>query len=292
MLIDRMALDGIGNAVAIADAVLRQLGDVPIPVPIAEIAGASGISEIKRIETKGFEGALIAPDHKATGIILVNDRSRPERRRFTIGHELGHFLNPWHRPPEGGFRCSKADMFAREDGGKARMKMEVEANEFSAEMLMPKTCFKQDLKKLTSPGLEHVVELAVRYETSKLATARRFVDLHDDAAAIVLTKDGVIEHLHRSRNFPFISLKSGQAVHGKSATACFDGDEDGCSDTDSVVPALWTEKELRPGSEMYEQVLVQSGGYRITLLSIDESECDDDDEEYARDRADRRPRFY
>jgi hypothetical protein len=96
---------------------------------------------------------------------------------------------------------------------------------------------------------------------------------------------------HHNCKVPFISLKSGQAVHGKSATARFDGGEDGCSDADSVVPALWTEKELRPGSEMYEQVRVQSGGYRITLLSIDESECDDDDEEYARDGADWRPRF-
>jgi hypothetical protein len=127
---------------------------------------------------------------------------------------------------------------------------------------------------------------------ASLRPARRFVDLHDEAAAVVLTKNGMIEQLHRSGNFPFISLRPGQAVHGKSATARFDGGEDGCSDTDSIVPALWTDKELRTGAEMYEQVLVQRGGYRITLLSIDESGCDDDDEEYARDRSDWRPRFH
>jgi Zn-dependent peptidase ImmA (M78 family) len=286
-----MALDGIGNATAIAQAVLRQLGDVPIPVQIEEIAAASGISEIKRAETKGFEGALIAPDHKATGVILVNTRSRSERQRFTIGHELGHFLNPWHKPPEGGFRCTKADMFAREDGGKVRIKMEIEANEFSAEMLMPKARFTADLRKLVSPGLEHVVQLAARYQTSKLATARRFVDLYDDAAAVVLTRNGIVEQLHRTKNFPFISVACGQAVHGRSATSRVDAGEGRCSDTETVEPALWTENPLRLNAEMYEQVLVQSDGYRITLLSVDESQCEDDDGEYASGRADWQPGF-
>jgi hypothetical protein len=42
---------------------------------------------------------------------------------------------------------------------------------------------------------------------------------------------------------------------------------------------------------MYEQVLVQSAGYRITLLPIVEAECEDYDEEGARDGADWRPKF-
>lgn len=42
---------------------------------------------------------------------------------------------------------------------------------------------------------------------------------------------------------------------------------------------------------MLEQVLIQGGGYRITLLSIDESEGDDEDEEYVIERSEWEPRF-
>ena len=43
-------------------------------------------------------------------------------------------------------------------------------------------------------------------------------------------------------------------------------------------PSYWVQKELRDGAEMYEQVLVQEKGYKLTLLQIDESGCDDEDD--------------
>jgi Zn-dependent peptidase ImmA (M78 family) len=272
--IDRMALADIGNSIAIANAVIQQLGEVPIPVPIVDIAVGAGITEIKPIETTAFEGALITPDDKSTGVILVNGASRPERRRFTVGHELGHFLNPWHTPPKDGFKCTKSDMAAQRSGNSnALAKMEIEANEFSAEMLMPRKLFVRDLRKMKSPGLEHIIDLANRYETSKLATARRFVELNDECTAYVLSKNEVIEHSYRHKDFPFIDLKRGQPVPARSTTAKFGDGPNQCSGTESVEPALWTSKTLRQGA------------FRITLLSIDESECDDDeDEEYGRPR--------
>jgi len=45
------------------------------------------------------------------------------------------------------------------------------------------------------------------------------------------------------------------------------------------------------GSELYEQVLVQGKGYRITLLTIDTEEAEDDEDEYERERAEQRPTF-
>ena len=48
---------------------------------------------------------------KSYGAILVNGASSPRRRRYTIGHELGHFLNEHHVPTmEDGFQCTKEDM--------------------------------------------------------------------------------------------------------------------------------------------------------------------------------------
>jgi Zn-dependent peptidase ImmA (M78 family) len=202
-----MALADLGNCVQIAKAIFQQLGDIKPPIAIDEIAGAVGITEIQDLHTVGFEGALITNDAKSDGVILVNKNSAHERRRFTVGHELGHYLNHWHKPPSGGFKCSKHDMFAVGDGGNARFKMEAEANQFSAEMLMPETLFKRDLKKKASPGLEHIVGWSDRYETSRLATARRFVDVVDSPSALILSKDGIVEFVHRKKTFPFVELK-------------------------------------------------------------------------------------
>jgi hypothetical protein len=66
----------LGNSLAIAKAVVQQLGDVKPPMPVEEIAAAVGISQIQLLQTTAFEGALITDDCKQGGIILVNASSR------------------------------------------------------------------------------------------------------------------------------------------------------------------------------------------------------------------------
>lgn len=291
MKIDTMPLVDLGSCRAIAKAIYNQIEGIMPPMPIEEIASAVGINDIQFLKTAGFEGALITDDAKIDGDILVNARAPRERQRFTIGHELGHFLNFWHKPPEGGFRCSTQDMLVS-DKSSAHGKMETEANEFSAEILMPEELFRSDIQTKVSPGLEHIMALADKYDTSKLASAWRFVDLNDSPSAVILSKDGIVQfHRRRTDEFPYIELKRGQEIPKKSLTARFSGSGDGCSNTDETEPAFWISGRLPRGGEMYEQVLVQGKGYRITLLTIDEAEAEDDDEEYARDRSEWRPSF-
>jgi Zn-dependent peptidase ImmA (M78 family) len=68
------------------------------------------IADIRDMSTDGFEGGLITDDARSSGYILVNRSARRRRRRFTIGHELGHFLMTTHKVPAGGFQCSRDDM--------------------------------------------------------------------------------------------------------------------------------------------------------------------------------------
>ena len=117
---------------------------MPIPVPIEDIAKAVDISDIAAIGTSGFEGGLITDRDKSQGVILVKRENRPRRQRFTIGHELGHFLMPLHLPEDGEkFMCTSADM--RESDTSKMIdrvtRMEAEANRFAANMLMPAPLF-------------------------------------------------------------------------------------------------------------------------------------------------------
>jgi hypothetical protein len=118
--------------------------------------------------------------------VAYNDSSRLERRRFTIAHELGHFLLPLHGA---GAQCVKADMgvLASKDANRAR---EAEANRFAASLLMPKALFERDIRRLGTPETEHIVKLAGDYEVSKEAAARRYTDLCDHCCAVTFSRHG------------------------------------------------------------------------------------------------------
>lgn len=72
---------------------------------------------------------------------------------------------------------------------------------------MPPTRFRSDLHKVKEAGLEQVCQLANSYSTSKLATARRFVDLLGDPMAVVQTNDGGVSQNYRRNDFPTSVLR-------------------------------------------------------------------------------------
>ena len=285
MRVDRMELADCGSPDAIVSAILKQVPDMPIPIPVEEIARQVDIIDIREFETDGFEGGLIAFVDKSRGTILVNQRSPRQRRRFTVGHELGHFLIPTHKPKdEQGFRCSTADMnrgsFKPTDRA---AQMEVEANQFAASLLMPHVFFRKDMARLRGADIEHVVQLAKRYDTSKEATVRRYVESHEEACAAIVSKAGTIIRMYRASSFPFIEAGYGQPVPAESLTARFNPSEGTISEWSELDGSVWlsTRYGQRP-PVVYEQVLAQSSGFRLTLLTAETStEADEEEDELA-----------
>src|SRR4051812_20077755 len=98
MTVSRIDLADAGSPEKLILEILKAEPDLPIPVPVEQLARQLDIADIKDLETDGFIGGLITNQQKSTGVILVNQDLRKERRRFTIGHELGHFLIPSHKP--------------------------------------------------------------------------------------------------------------------------------------------------------------------------------------------------
>jgi Zn-dependent peptidase ImmA (M78 family) len=92
----RMKLADLGSPEALADCIIAHYPDIEIPIPLERIAQAVGIVDIVGHTTGSFEGVLVTNAAKSTGSIAYNEASRIERRRFTIAHEIGHFLIPWH----------------------------------------------------------------------------------------------------------------------------------------------------------------------------------------------------
>ena len=208
--LDRMEIEEAGpDPVAIATAIHAQFGPLSIAIPVVAIARALDIVEMRSGSLRGFEGALLMPPERGYGGIILNAASPPRRQRFTIGHELGHFLNPRHRPfQDDGFFCSKSDLgqpwsLARKMSPHARQ--EAEANRFSIELLAPAARFRPFLRGL--PTLDHVAKAATALDISKEACARRYIELRGGRLAVVFSCDGAVRYTDRTPDFPFMKLR-------------------------------------------------------------------------------------
>lgn len=275
----RMKLADLGSPEALADCIVNHFTDIEIPIPLERIAEAVGIVEVIGQTTDGFEGVLITDGSKTKGSIAYNDSSRLERRRFTIAHELGHFLLPLHGA---GAQCVKSDMgvLASNDANRAR---EAEANRFAASLLMPKALFQRDIRRLGTPETQHIVKLAGDYEVSKEAAARRYTDLCDHCCAVIFSRHGKFRHFCKTKNFPFIDISRDQPLPHQSISAAANSEPGQLSEWSEAESTIWISEAGRLGGKvLYEQYLDQANGYRLSMLSIDdapdESEPDEDEE--------------
>ncbi|RMB08187.1 ImmA/IrrE family metallo-endopeptidase [Eilatimonas milleporae] len=281
--IDRMELeDAGGNPVKLAQAVLDQLSDVNCPIPVREIATALDIYEIMEQPKTGFEGALIAPEDKSEGAIIVRADRSEERKRYTIGHELGHYLNPWHKSvsPDG-FKCTAKNLAMEKiDRNDRYIRMEVEANVFSAELLMPRKHIKQYLQSHKGADLEHIMELAEFFCVSKEAMARRYVEQNaNEPAAIIFSKGNKIRYIKRHTDFPWLNVGNGSLIPQGSLSFRSQDLIGHFSSWEEINADIWV--DAKPNQAIFEQTVAQSNGYRLTLLTSEtEAYHDDDDDEF------------
>lgn len=236
---------------------------------------------VDELTTEGFVAALVTDVNKATGGILVADSLSPERRRYSIGHELGHFLIPTHVvPPEGRILCSREDMLAfnvREQG--RRQRMEFEANQFAALLLMPPPILRAELAR-KAPSLDEVVRLARNFAVSKEAMARSYVEYSREDIAIVRARNGKVLNAIRSRDFPRIEPGSGDPVPPDSVWHDARQVSGVPSSIGACEPDTWfSHSDCRTIEGLTEQVLHQAGGYAMILLHAELRDEDDHDGE-------------
>ena len=275
--LDRMAIEEAGPNPERMAAVIHEQLALPLgPTPILEIAKALDIVEIREAPLVSFEAALITPLERGEGSIIVNARSSERRRLFSVAHELGHFLNPWHRPLQpgdgGGFACRKEDLAAWTAGKRPaamHILQETQANRFAIEVLAPKKFFRAATRGI--PDLDAVLRLSGALNLSKEATARRYAELHEQPTALIFTRNGCVRYVDRQKDFPFVILRSGQPAPSLPPP-------EGAGNLSSHVEADWRDWLGRyPDGDLVVQTLHQQNDFAITLLAIDQS--DDSDEE-------------
>jgi hypothetical protein len=132
----------------------------------------------------GFDGILVRRENTNTGIIGVNSILASSHKRFTVAHEIGHFMIPYHRRLEtvcqaGSIECFSTDLNS----------VEADANEFAVELLMPRSVVANRLE-LDTPSLARIGALAQEFDTSLIAATHRFLTLTDRYCAMVWSRKG------------------------------------------------------------------------------------------------------
>lgn len=271
----RMDLADCGSPERLLEVLLRYYPDLPRRVPVETISADVGIIEFKTLEVEGFIGGLLADPEKNQGIILTKDGLSAKRRRYTQGHELGHFLIPSHGYQR---QCRKEDL---EENSRTTtyQRQEAEANRFSAGFLMPKPMFVKDMDALGSVEVTHVRQLSDLYEVSMEASANRYAELTPDNCAFIFSHDGIVRYGRASRSFPRLAMRKGAPLPQNCLTRRFN---------QTGTHSAWAEQhggawiEIETGVRaptILEQAVCQSNGFKVTLLYIDETEEEDRDED-------------
>ena len=286
--LDRMAIEEAGpNAERLANAIHLQLGTLRGSVPLNGIATSLDIVEIKYAPLKSFEGALLTTSERRNGSILINSSSKPERQRFTLAHELGHYLNVCHVPrDEGGFMCKNAEVrfvsgFVKH-GLSPHEIQELQANQFAIELIAPKS----RIAALSNDdaSVNDVLHIATVLELSKEAAARRYVELHPAKIAVVFTKNGDVRYPIKSSSCPSLLVQKGTSFLSAQASQ---PRLNSYTEIDvSLTARNGQSKSLTAAAETYHQ----DGGHAFTILNF-EQERDEEDDDGVEDTFERFSRY-
>ncbi|MBO9501995.1 ImmA/IrrE family metallo-endopeptidase [Brevundimonas sp. A19_0] len=134
------------------------------PVRLSSLARVLGVRVQSSTLPAGISGE-IRPDPERQGgfLVRVNRHDSPKRQRFTVAHELAHFLI--HRDQIGD--GIKDDILYR---SRLSDRREAEANRLAADLIMPADLIDEWLRRSTALRVENPVEyLAQAFNVSEQA---------------------------------------------------------------------------------------------------------------------------
>ncbi len=145
-------------------------------IDVESIARGLGAEVIRERLGGDVSGLLVRQEGRV--IIGVNESHAPARQRFTIAHELGHFVLHEGRP----LVVDRARINLRDSRSSLATDLEeIEANSFAAELLMPRTQVLRTFRGLADAGAishERVIrDLAHGFGVSDQAMEYRLVHL-------------------------------------------------------------------------------------------------------------------
>ena len=159
----------------LAEKILEENGLLDAPVDVYKLADKLSILVTESDpEDENLSGALIRGQSSK---VLINSKHPETRRRFTLGHEIGHYLiHPNQANFVDGSQKGQVQVLFRRGGGSSS-EMEREANRFAAALLMPPSLLKKEIAKFTDEQDQLLMHLSDIFDVSKEAMGYRLLDL-------------------------------------------------------------------------------------------------------------------
>lgn len=236
-----------------AECLLKRLGiGDPSNIDVEAIAYTTG-AKVKVRPLDGCEARIVGSGDRA--VITVSQRSSWERRRFSIGHELGHWTH--HR--------GKAFSCRPEDIGSSREydphDPERVADRFAADLLLPPFLFRPLADRLGKMTLDCAAELAKAFDVSLTAAAIRLVEIGPAPAMLICHRRGKNPWFRIHPDLPRGFFPRKELDPDSYAFDVWEGKQDRTRVTKMGADA-WTD---RPKADQFE---VMEQTYRISRDSI------------------------
>jgi Zn-dependent peptidase ImmA (M78 family) len=153
--------------------ILAQYNLYSIPIDVSTLANKLGIRVFEEALPEDISGIL---DLRNMPIIMINKDHVLNRQRFSIAHEIGHFL--LHRPT--GIHVDKRTYYRNSKSAEGLDEIEIEANRFAAELLMPTDLVIREIEKysdLIDSNDDVIFVLANNFKVSATAMGFRIQNL-------------------------------------------------------------------------------------------------------------------
>lgn len=253
----------------VADEVRAAYGQKTAPVNLEEIANGESISLVPIEKCAGFHGRIEFLREAASFVIYHPDpNNAPNRKRvrFSIAHELGHYFIEPHREllvagkshnSTPGFICDNA--------------LEVEADEFAAALLIPRTHIEQRMQRRPFMTLAEILKMGDEWQSSARSATIRYVRYTGEACMMVVSKQGKLTKQIPSdeaetMGFRFTGLKN---LPETSAAARLHADSSKRAVEELHTTAKTWFPFLRGEHDLHEESFrLGDTGYVLSLLSI------------------------
>lgn len=238
-----------------------------------QVAEGLGLRIMER-DAHGYDGALLRIVGIPLGTIVVRSSIRqPARKRFTLAHEIGHYVLPNQqelRQP-----CAGRDI---ENWASGTSAAEVDANRFAAEILMPRVAIAELVKR--APTLSVASDIAAQCGVSLTAASYRLAELSTHRTAVVVSRRRSVDWYYASEEFGR-AVRRGPLDPGTVAHDLFKGEAAPTGVVDVAAESwLFPEGLRRKASIREDSILMPSYDMVLTLLDIFEpiEEWDEEDE--------------
>jgi Zn-dependent peptidase ImmA (M78 family) len=188
-------MTGIREARRVARELVYRLGITSADhIRIEAIAKRYGVRVVET-QLDGAQAQLIRTTDEV--LIMISDRMTDLRSwRFTIAHELGHFILRHPSMPPHALVGSFGARNDRED----ERDYEAEANAFASELLMPHALLTRWCA-VSPVDLEVPWQISREFGVSILAATRRFTELASERCAAVFSAGGYVQWCSASDTF-------------------------------------------------------------------------------------------